>query len=741
MQKVSKAYKQGIKKSLRDRAFIMISFGLVNQEAQAKASIDNGDFAYFSNVSSLFGQHYDDTIYATLEQDFTKVDGTMFFLPRPNTSNAYYDTGLVGRDLVSEGEYELTIKLNTLPTDFKGITINFGENYPIDFDMIGADGQVIEFRDNQSAIFTTEEVLYHTTFVKLVFYRMKNEVSRLRIYSIRFGYGLVYYNDSVMDSSLESYVSPIGADIPQIDFSVTLKNYDHYFNVDNPRSAINFLETGQEMDIYYGLTLPDSTDVEWIKANHLLCSEWESDDFTATIRCQDRFRNMATEYYRGQYRSNGISYYDLAILILEDAGETNYYIDPHLKTLYTKNPMPRVPHKQALQIIANACRCTLMQTRDGGISIKSNFAPDKTISCNDETDYSSIGAVLEEDAKQEYATLAAEYATVDGAMFFLPRNQQRGIYTGFVSAAISDENCEFETNPMITLQQEAACMYYGLRMVFGNALPAAITIRTYNNGDLVEEYEVEEEIEKTLVILHNFDDFDKMEIEFTATAEPYNRIILNYLAFGDITDFTMERADMTSSPKAIKQELVKEVIVPCYQYQNGTQQESLISEEADFAAGEVRTYFVGEPSYGFVAKLNDATTGVTIVESGNYFVTVRFTSTVSNARFEVFGYRYKIVERYAINSLHERGKTVKWENPLISDMTMAQDLAEWLGDYYTSGIEYEYDNRGFPEIDVNDIVYQENEFYDGMKVNIYRQTINFNGAFSGKITARRTGGY
>jgi hypothetical protein len=74
-------------------------------------------------------------------------------------------------------------------------------------------------------------------------------------------------------------------------------------------------------------------------------------------------------------------------------------------------------------------------------------------------------------------------------------------------------------------------------------------------------------------------------------------------------------------------------------------------------------------------------------------------------------------------------------------MTMAQDLAEWLGDYYTSGIEYEYDNRGFPEIDVNDIVYQENEFYDGMKVNIYRQTINFNGAFSGKITARRTGGY
>ena len=91
-------------------------------------------------------------------------------------------------------------------------------------------------------------------------------------------------------------------------------------------------------------------------------------------------------------------------------------------------------------------------------------------------------------------------------------------------------------------------------------------------------------------------------------------------------------------------------------------------------------------------------------------------------------------------SLNVRGKTVKWENPLISDMTMATELAQWLSDYYTSGIEYEYNTRGNPEIDSNDIVYQENEFHDGMKVNIYRQTLEFKQSFSGKVTARRIGG-
>lgn len=385
MQKVSKAYKESMKSSLRERAYIMLSFGLINQEAQAKAKIEDGDFAYFSNVNNLFSEHSNIMIYATLEENFTKVDGSMFFLPRQNHSGAYLNTGLVGNKLVSVAQYVLTINLNMVATDLKGITIDFGENYPINFDMISSGGQTIEFRGNTKAVFSTEEVLENTTYVKLVFYTMKNPQSRLRIYSIRFGYGLVYYNDSVISSALDSYISPVGADVPQIDFSVQLKNYNHYFNVDNPKSVINFFETGQEMEIYYGYQLPNSEEIEWIKGNHLFCSEWESDDYTATIRCQDIFRNMDSEYYKGLYMSGGKSYYAMAQEVLADAGITDYYIDPHLKTLFTKNPLPRVQHKEALQIISNACRCVLSQTRDGIIQIKSSFSPELTISSNGES--------------------------------------------------------------------------------------------------------------------------------------------------------------------------------------------------------------------------------------------------------------------------------------------------------------------------------------------------------------------
>lgn len=182
-----------------------------------------------------------------------------------------------------------------------------------------------------------------------------------------------------------------------------------------------------------------------------------------------------------------------------------------------------------------------------------------------------------------------------------------------------------------------------------------------------------------------------------------------------------------------------EVVIPCYTYQENNREENLVYEDIDVVAGEVETYYIQDPSYGYKVKLDEIEGKATVVAWSNYFVTIKFNVTGS-FKLEVQGYRYKIVEKYAMVSLNARGKTVKWKNPLISNTTMANELAAWLADYYTAGIEYEYDTRGNPELDATDIVYQENEFHDGMRVNIYRHTVNFKQAFSGRVTARRIGG-
>lgn len=739
MQRVSREYKESMKSPLRERGYIMITFGLVNQEAQAKATIGQGRYSYFSDISNIFGRKSNELAYATLEENFTRVDGTMLFLPRESTNAMYSDTGIISERMVSDERFELTINLNTGITDFKGLTINFGENYPVDFDIVSSTGQVIEFRDNNKSKWNTEEVLENTTFIRLIVYRMKNPRTRLRIYSIMFGYGLVYYNDSVMSSTLDSYVSPIGADVPQFDFSVTLKNYDHYFNVDNPKSAINYLETGQEMNIMYGYDTPGGDTIEWVQGNHLLCSEWESDDNTATIRCHDVFRNMDGEYIKGLYSAEGKNYYVLAQEILREAKVSEYYIDPRLKNLYTNNPMPRVKYKEALQIIANACRCVLTQSRDGKIQIKSNFMPDSNVGSNGEESYSNQGNVILSSKKDEYATLMTDYIKVDGSMFFLPRTGNT-LNTGYISKWISRADKTFAINPCIWLKMSAIRSYYGLRIDFGTAVPSEFIIKTYNGDAMVNRYTIEsDEIHQSSVILRDFDDCDKIEIEFTKTGEPFNRITINEISLSDVVNFTMTRQDMMSSPKAIKQELIKEVIVPYYTYQTNDKEENLVYTDIDVSAGEVQTYYIQDPSYDYLVKLNEISRDTEIIAWSNYFITVRF-NVAGQYRLSIQGHRYKVIERQVKIPLNVRGKTIKWENPLINNYEMANDLAKWLSEYYTAGIEYEYDTRGNPELDATDIIYQENEFRTGMTVNVYRHTLRFNQAFAGKITARRVGG-
>jgi len=83
MQRVSKAYKKSMKSSLRERAYIMISFGLMNQEAQANARILDGDYAVFSNNGTVFRERKGALAYATLEENFRWEGGVRCCPPPP----------------------------------------------------------------------------------------------------------------------------------------------------------------------------------------------------------------------------------------------------------------------------------------------------------------------------------------------------------------------------------------------------------------------------------------------------------------------------------------------------------------------------------------------------------------------------------------------------------------------------------------------------------------------------------
>jgi hypothetical protein len=88
-------------------------------------------------------------------------------------------------------------------------------------------------------------------------------------------------------------------------------------------------------------------------------------------------------------------------------------------------------------------------------------------------------------------------------------------------------------------------------------------------------------------------------------------------------------------------------------------------------------------------------------------------------------------------TLNSTGVHKEVTNPLISSNALAKDLAEWLGTHYKNNYSYEVDYRGDPRLNAADIIKLEDEYINNLQVSINKASLKFNGAFSGKLDMRR----
>lgn len=421
MYNVSQAYKESMKKPVRNHSYMKVVLGLINQEAQMSARVENQDqYTSYSEFPTVFTKNDIGNMYATYEQDFWKADGSMYFLPRSPTN--YRKNGLITGDLFASNLL-IEFSFEYGASDIRGLTIQFGHNYPTEFTVITSDGAEYQF-ENDSDKFETEQVFENTSSLILRINNMNVPNNRVRIYYVKFGLGLEYDNEWIINTESSSMLSAINESLPEVNFSVTLKNEDQRFNADNPASEINFLETGQKISVMYGYEVNEGN-IEWMQLHSLMVSEWSANDTQATIKAVDRFKFMSDNYYKGKYYENGISLYDLAELVFVDAGieSVDYYLDSYLNEVVVHNPLPNITHNEALQIIANAGRCIMDYDRYGRIRIYSAFIPEYTVLSNNEEYYSNVENILSDAEKIHYASYTQDFWRADGSMYFLPRNE------------------------------------------------------------------------------------------------------------------------------------------------------------------------------------------------------------------------------------------------------------------------------------------------------------------------------
>ena len=742
MQAASNEYKDMMRRKWRNPlSYLRVTIGLINQQAQASAYIPERDvYTYYSDLVKPMDNYKVQELYATCDQDYTTVDGSMYFLPK-DAADVVLNQGIVTDGL--QGEIEIRFPVQY---DIKGLTVEFGKAYPVEFTII-SDNRTLNVTNNADGHYVTEEIFEGATFLRFVPVVMVNGQSRFRINQITMGIGVYFDSKKILSATKKEHISPISEELPTIDFDVTVDNKDRAYDVENEVSTVNFLEIGQRIEALYGQAMDDGT-IEWIPGTSLALKSWSADDTEMDFQASDCFDGMDSIYYRGQYHPNGMSLYDIAVDVLTDAqvDYRNYWIDPYLKDVLVVNPMPVVTHKEALQLIANAGRCILYQNRAGRIILKSSFVPDMVATSDNETYFSHAVAILDHAKKETYALPGQDYTGVSGTQYFLPRQTDGITYlnTGYVSEAVAGDDGLFADNPTVGITMEAAYKCFGLTLEFGQNCPDTVVFHAYYNGALQEDYMVSG-LTQTYVVSHEFPEFDFLELEFVRGC-PNNRVVLDNITFGDSTDYILEYGvELTKTPKGTQLARVRELQVVRTMYNLSTDDTKELVRETIAVTEQDKqyTFYLSNASYDLSVMLIEPSEGqtATIIGSSAYYATVELTGIAGVTEVVVMGKEYLITQTKVSRQLNPTGSLETWENPLVSDGAHAANLADWIGDYLKSDREYDLQYRGEPRMDANDIAFLENKYVPDLLIRVTDHTLKFNGGLSGTIKARRDMSY
>ena len=730
MQRVTSAYRAEQKEYLRNESYVWVYLGIVNKEAQANAK-SNGTFTSYSSPQSIFKNENFEAYYASAEENFTRVNDTMYFLPRDPELYGLWQ-GAVTQEIL--GSITFTFEPYTR-LDIKGLTIDFGDYYPTRLRVSnGSVTYTYEYENDSPGQWTCDDIFRETDHITITPLEMVGGRQRLRIHSALMGLGLMFDNNSLISTSWKQECAHISDKLPQKTFSFTVSNLDKKFAADDPHSYVSFLQEQQAVEFDYGRRLDDDS-IYVIKGGKLYLKSWSSDDSVAKFTAVGFLDYLSGTYKDGQYYPNGISLWQLAKNVCVDAGIEHYTIDNYLKTLYTHNPLPIEKHKNLLQLISNAAQCIMRETRDGGLEIKSSFEPNLTsITSNSETRYSQIENILnEEQAVGDYATCEKDFSYTDRTQYFIPRlGNNNFINTGYISGSVANASGTFTTNPTITIQWEASWTFFNMNVIFGDAKPLEFIVRAYSFGTLVGTF-IQDEIEFDEKVEADFYDVDKIVIEFTK-AKPYQRIHVDRLRFGKLTDYQIDYMDMSTTPKAVTAELVRNVNVNYYEFGYGSETKKEGTTKAIIGENTV-TFNKALHDYSIAFKDGGSGT-LSIVSSGAYFIT--FNSS-RQTEVDISAKEFNITTKSISGELHQKGTDKTASNILIDNFDRANAELRWLGEYFKNDIEYTISYRGEPAIDADDQVYIENKYVERNLVRVGSTQIDTGTgmSMSCKLNARR----
>lgn len=746
MKSVSNAYKASMKAMLRNRSYVRITFGNVDTTAATDGEWESNGAASISEFETVdYAYQYGDT-YAALELNRWALDGKTLIVPTGEDVQDGFISSLMSD---AEGNFSTPPVITrefSLKHIFPGLTLTFDtrqQEWPLevtaDFYLNGevVDTQTVSITSVQTTISTTatEVDKVTITFDRCLPYR------RPRLENVLYGLNVQFVNKDIVSTQQKHDVDPLSRRLPTETMQFTILDYEHKYDPDNPAGIYAYVDKNSPIEIQFGYELPDGS-VEWLKPdNYVLNAKPSAQNNQATFNGTGLIGSLTGTFYKNKLGSKSL--YNMAEEVLLDAGLTlteqgtnPWEIDEALKDMFTTAALPIDTHMNCLQLIAHAACCRLYTDDDNIIHIRpfgvtvigiyNGVWADNGHVWFSEWDTIDKGNT----AENTYATFELNRWTLGGDSQIILPDSNAG-QRGYISEAMTGADGSFTNPPVFTKTFDVPHDLPVLAIRFDtvlNEFPGAVQVKYYHDDTLLDTQTAAIDSVEVYVSSNLAIECTKIEVTMIGNL-PYRRGRVTKVYYRE-TDFTLDFTSIgENSQKISKIDELKSVSVARYSYTasndtstlfEGTTTETELHVEFSGLAQDVQISVSGGTlvSSNIYARAADL-----VLSSGTKTVTITGKTLTENS----------VVVSYPVA---QSGEIDKEENPLITNDTMCQALANHVKSYLQMRNTYEANYRGNPEMEVGDIIGLQTLYTDEMDALILVDEITFDGSLSGKMTVK-----
>ena len=746
MKSVSNAYKASMKAMLRNRSYVRITFGNVDTTAATDGEWESNGAASISEFETVdYAYQYGDT-YVSLELNRWALDGKSLLVPTGEDVQDGFISSLMSD---AEGNFTTPTVITrefSLKHIFPGLTLTFDtrqQEWPLevtaDFYLNGevVDTQTVSITSVQTTITTaaTEIDKVTITFDRCLPYR------RPRLENVLYGLNVQFVNKDIVSTQQKHDVDPLSRRLPTETMQFTILDYEHKYDPDNPAGIYAYVDKNSPIEIQFGYELPDGS-VEWLKPdNYVLNAKPSAQNNQATFNGTGLIGSLTGTFYKSKLGSKSL--YNMAEEVLLDAGLTlteqgtnPWEIDEALKDMFTTAALPVDTHMNCLQLIAHAACCRLYTDDDNIIHIRpfgvtvigiyNGVWADNGHVWFSEWDTIDKGNT----AENTYVTFELNRWTLGGDSQIILPDSNAG-QRGYISEAMTGADGSFTNPPVFTKTFDVPHDLPVLAIRFDtvlNEFPGAVQVKYYHDDILLDTQTAAIDSVEVYVSSNLAIECTKIEVTMIGNL-PYRRGRVTKVYYRE-TDFTLDFTSIgENSQKISKIDELKSVSVARYSYTasndtstlyEGTTTETELHVEFSGLAQDVQISVSGGTlvSSNIYARAADL-----VLSSGTKTVTITGKTLTENS----------VVVSYPVA---QSGEIDKEENPLITNDTMCQALANHVKSYLQMRNTYEANYRGNPEMEVGDIIGLQTLYTDEMDALILVDEITFDGSLSGKMTVK-----